>query len=227
LVTIQFAGTTAKPYVPGAECLPTTVDDAEPDDDDSDYDTDDDGSDEEISVSDDDEAEAAVDDEEPMDKFEKAQIVSEIRVLNQEEHRQIAAYQLKKQLSIVKAQHTDSRKRRNDDVKLDDELVEKQTRRDAGDGLPRLNDIEQFHKKIRRQDKDERMKQVEEGRTDRGEFGKPKKRGPHVGRTNRELAKRKNYQMIRQKVRGKNRQRSFREQQQSLREYLLKHKGTK
>jgi hypothetical protein len=194
LVTIQFAGTTAKPYVPGAECLPTTVADAEPDDDDdSDYDTDNDESDEEICISgmfvivvtflilyisddDGDEAEVAIDEDEPMDKFEKAQIVSEMRILNQEEHQQIANYQLKKQLSIIKSQHTDSRKRRNDDVRLDDELVEKQTRRDAGDGLPRLNDIEQFHKKIRRQDKDERMKQVEDGRTDRGDYGKPKKR---------------------------------------------------
>lgn len=110
-----------------------------------------------------------------MDKCEKAQIVSEIRVLNQEEHRQIAAYQLKKQLGTVK-QSTVTVKRRNDDVRLDEELVEKQARRDAGDGLPRLNDIEQFHKKIRRQDKDERMQQVEGGRTDRSEYGKPKKR---------------------------------------------------
>uniref|UniRef100_A0A914REE8 SDA1 C-terminal domain-containing protein n=1 Tax=Parascaris equorum TaxID=6256 RepID=A0A914REE8_PAREQ len=49
--------------------------------------------------------------------------------------------------------------------------------------------------------------------------------GAHVGRTNRELAKRKNYQMVRQKVRGKNRKRSFRDQQLSLKKYLLKQSG--
>lgn len=96
---------------------------------------------------------------------------------------------------------------------------------------------------MRRQTKEERLEQIREGREGRPEYGKPKKRviqlkfnfhwmiyifkGAHVGRTNRELAKRKNYQMVRHKVRGKNRQRSFRDRQISLRNYLLRQQGKK
>lgn len=43
------------------------------------------------------------------------------------------------------------------------------------DGLPRLNDIEHFHKRPK-QNKLERKAQVEAGREGRGDFGKPKKR---------------------------------------------------
>lgn len=114
--------------------------------------------------------------------------------------------------------------------------------RNAPDGLPRLSAIEQFHKKPRRQTKAERLEQVRQGRENRPEYGRPKKtvktllhvfihrfnfQGAHVGRTNRELAKRKNFQMVRQKIRGKNRQRSFRDRQISLRKYLLKQTGRK
>lgn len=42
-------------------------------------------------------------DEEPIDKAEKAQMVSENRILSQDEHRKIAAYQLKKQVIIALA----------------------------------------------------------------------------------------------------------------------------
>lgn len=68
------------------------------------------------------------------------------------------------------------RKRKNDDVRLEEELAEKMARREQGDGLARLNDIEHFSKKIRRQTKEERLAQVKEGREGRDEFGKPKKR---------------------------------------------------
>lgn len=157
---------------------------------------------------------------------EKAKMISETRILTQDEFRKIRAYQLKKKL-LTNRQIAGSKKRRNDDIKLDEELDEKIARREEGDGLPRLNDIEHFHKKFRKQTKEERLSSAREGREGREEYGKPKKRGAHVGRTNRELAKRKNYQMVRQKIRGKNRQRSFRDQQHSLRKYLLRQAGRK
>lgn len=47
-------------------------------------------------------------------------------------------------------------------------------RRGAGDGLPRLKDIEHFHKK-KKQSKAERLESVKEGRDEEREFGKPKK----------------------------------------------------
>ena len=90
-----------------------------------------------------------------------------------------------------------------------------------------MNDILHFHKKIRRQSKEERLQSAQEGRTDRDEFNKPKKRGPHVGMTNREMAKHKDFRMVRHKIRGRNRQRSFRDRQQSLRKYLLHQAGGK
>ncbi|EJW73699.1 hypothetical protein WUBG_15394 [Wuchereria bancrofti] len=71
------------------------------------------------------------------------------------------------------------------------------------------------------------METVKKGREGRQQFGKPKKTGAHVGRTNRELMKRKNFQMVRHKLRGKNRQRSFKERQESLRKYLLRQAGRK
>ncbi|CAK5109055.1 unnamed protein product [Meloidogyne enterolobii] len=97
----------------------------------------------------------------------------------------------------------------------------------ALDGLPRLKNIEHFSKK-RKQTKEERMEQVRLGREDRATtYAKPKKKGAHVGRTNRELAKRKNFKMVQHKMRGKNRQRSFRDRQLSLRNYLLRQQGKK
>uniref|UniRef100_A0A0M3IKB9 Protein SDA1 n=1 Tax=Ascaris lumbricoides TaxID=6252 RepID=A0A0M3IKB9_ASCLU len=164
--------------------------------------------------------------EEEPSAEEKAKKISETRILTQEEFRKIRVYQMKKQIA-TKRQIEGTKKRRNDDIKLDEELEEKFARREEGDGLPRLKDIEQFHKKIYRQSKEERIASVEAGRESREQFGRPKKKGAHVGRTNRELAKRKNYQMVRQKVRGKNRKRSFRDQQLSLKKYLLKQSGKK
>lgn len=90
-----------------------------------------------------------------------------------------------------------------------------------------MSNIVQFHKKVGRQNKKERLEQVKEGRSDRDEYKKKKKNGPHVGRTNANMAKRKNYQMVQHKVRGKNRQRSFRDQQTSLRNYLIRQSGRK
>uniref|UniRef100_A0A0N4V820 Protein SDA1 n=1 Tax=Enterobius vermicularis TaxID=51028 RepID=A0A0N4V820_ENTVE len=156
----------------------------------------------------------------------KAEVVSESRILTQEEFRKIHAFQLRKQVVSGK-QLLKKQKRKLDDITLDEELEEKMARLDEGDGLPRLKDIEHFHKKIRRQTKEERMKQAAEGRPDKDVYSKPKKAGPHVGRTNRQLAKRKNFQMVRQKIRGRNRQRSFRDQQKTLRNYLLRQSGRK
>lgn len=48
-------------------------------------------------------------------------------------------------------------------------------RRSMADGLPRLKDIELFHKKIARHSKEERLASVASGRAGRQEFNKPKK----------------------------------------------------
>lgn len=156
----------------------------------------------------------------------KAETISGSRILTEKDFLKIRAFQLKKQLTSNKKLIA-GEKRRLDDIKLDEELEEKMMRLNEGDGLPRLKDIELFHKKIYRQNKEERKKQAEVAKEDKEAFKKPKKKGPHVGRTNREMAKHKAFQMVRHKVRGKNRQRSFRDQQNSLRKYLLRQAGRK
>lgn len=158
--------------------------------------------------------------------LEKARLVSDSRILTDDDFKKIRAHQIKKQLTSANPNFKNS-KMTNDDQKLLDDVKERIGKASEGDGLPRLNAITQFHKKVRRQTKAERLEQIKEGRTDRDEYKKKKKNGPHVGRTNANLAKHKNFQMVRQKVRGKNRQRSFRDQQQSLRNYLLKQAGRK
>nr|pir hypothetical protein Y39B6B.a [imported] - Caenorhabditis elegans [Caenorhabditis elegans] len=51
--------------------------------------------------------------------------------------------------------------------------------------------------------------------------------GAHVGRTNDQNSKKKVFAMVKNKIRGRNRQRSFRDQQKSLRHYLMRQSGRK
>uniref|UniRef100_A0A7E4UXG3 Protein SDA1 n=1 Tax=Panagrellus redivivus TaxID=6233 RepID=A0A7E4UXG3_PANRE len=158
-------------------------------------------------------------------QIEKAKAVSEARILTDADFKKIRTHQLKKK---VGATDKDNRKRTNDDRAVDEEVAEKRARRElGGDGLPRLNDIVYFHKKLQRQSKEERLAASAEGREGREEFGRPKKKGAHVGRTNREMAKKKDFRMVQQKIRGRNRQRSFRDRQATLRKYLIRQAGGK
>ncbi|CAJ0586519.1 unnamed protein product, partial [Mesorhabditis spiculigera] len=172
-------------------------------------------------------AESVAADEQKPD--EKAATVSTDRILTQSDHKKIRQWQMKKQILGAKKLARGGKKREhltNSDRKIEEEVLETFQTRETRDGLPRLNAIEHFHKK-KKETKAERMERIQEGREGRGEFGKPKKNGPHVGRTNREQAKKKVFSMVRAKKRGENRQRSFRDQQKSLRNYLLRQSGRK
>uniref|UniRef100_A0A183BTX4 Protein SDA1 n=1 Tax=Globodera pallida TaxID=36090 RepID=A0A183BTX4_GLOPA len=158
-----------------------------------------------------------------LESVARAQQISSSRILGDADFRLIRIRQLRRQARLERG---GAKRLTNDEARLDEQIQEKFARTELGDGLPRLGDIEHFHRKIRRQSKAERMEQVKEGRPGKEAYGKPKK-GPHVGRTNREMAKRKPAQMIRQKVRGRNRQRSFRDRQKTLRTYLLRQQGKK
>lgn len=156
-------------------------------------------------------------------KLEKAKLVSETRILSDADFKKIRVHQLKKKVGATDTK----RKRTLDDERLDEEMAEKRARRDTGgDGLQRLNDIVHFYKKLKTS-KEEKVAQAEEGREDRDFFKKPKKNGPHVGRNKYQVAKNKDFRMVRQKIRGKNRQQSFRDRQKSLRNYLLRQAGRK
>ncbi|CAJ0949991.1 unnamed protein product, partial [Mesorhabditis belari] len=160
---------------------------------------------------------------------EKAATISNDRILTQAEFKKIRQWQIKKHILGSKRLARGGKKREhltNDDRLIEEEVLQTFQTRDTSDGLPRLNAIEHFHKK-KKETKAERLERVEEGREGREDYGKKKKNGPHVGRTNRELAKKKVFQMVRAKKRGQNRQRSFRDQQKSLRNYLLRQSGRK
>ncbi|CAI4223660.1 unnamed protein product [Auanema sp. JU1783] len=160
---------------------------------------------------------------EKKETLRKASKISTDRILTQDEFRRIRQYQMKKQLVGEKRLKKQLGKgAKSDDLQLIEEMTEKLNQKNA-DGLPRLKDIEHFHKK-KKQTKEERQAQCENNEND---YRKVKKNGPHVGRNNRQLAKNKVFDMVKNKVRGKNRQRSFRDQQKSLKNYLMRQAGRK
>lgn len=69
--------------------------------------------------------------------------------------------------------------------------------------LVKLSDIENIYKK-RKHDKQTRIESVKKGQVDREKFGyKDGRMNEHCSKTNREKRKKKNFQMIRHKVKGK------------------------
>merc|ERR1712136_152533 len=140
----------------------------------------------------------------------KAAAISLSRILTDKDFAKIDAAQVKKQLLLSKSQ----RKRR-----ADDDITETTNRNE----LVRLDDIERIHKK-RRHDKDTRLATVLEGRADREKpTMKPKRQNPFASTTNKEKAKKKNFMMLKQKAKGKQK-RSFKDKQIALTKSLLKQK---
>lgn len=92
--------------------------------------------------------------------------------------------------------------------------------------IVKLKDIEMIYKK-RRTDKQARIDSIKKGREGREKFGyKDGRQNVHCSKTNREKSKNKNFQMIRQKVRGKVKK-SFRDKQLALRKHLIQQKKMK
>lgn len=90
----------------------------------------------------------------------------------------------------------------------------------------RLTDIEMIYKK-RKTDKEARIESIKKGREGREKFGfKDGRQNIHCSKTNREKEKAKNFQMIRQKARGKVKK-SFRDKQMALRKHLIQQKKMK
>ncbi|UMM38214.1 hypothetical protein L5515_009725 [Caenorhabditis briggsae] len=231
------------------EQLQNPEDDEEEEVDDEEEEEEEDEEEEEEDVDDEEEEEEDVDDEEDVEDEEedsedvkssaapesveedpkkKATKNSMDRILTQEDFKNIRAYQLKKQLIGEKRLKKQMGKgRSNADERIVEEMTEKLEMKRSTDGLARLSDIEHFYKK-KRQTKEERMADIAAGRADEDyKFGRPKKNGAHVGRTNEQNSKKKVFAMVKNKVRGRNRQRSFRDQQKSLRNYLMRQSGRK
>nr|CAG4636021.1 EOG090X030C [Eubosmina coregoni] len=144
------------------------------------------------------------------ERRQKAATVSLSRILTDKDFVRIDAAQVKKQLEVAKAQ----RKRKIADD-LDDSIKRGE--------LVKLDDIEKVYKK-RRHDKDSRLATVLGGRADREKPSrKPKRQNPFASTTNREKTKNKNFMMLKQKAKGKQK-RSFKDKQLALRNSLLKQK---
>lgn len=141
----------------------------------------------------------------------KAAEVTVTRLLTDDDFKRIDAAQIRKQMVVPKKHNSKGVKRPlEEEPKPKGELV-------------LLGDIENIYKK-RKHDKQQRINSVKEGQADRERFGyKDGRLNPFSSKTNREKRKKKNFMMIKHKVRGKIK-RSFKEKQIALRNYLIKQK---
>merc|ERR1711915_973442 len=134
------------------------------------------------------------------EKEAKAKEVTASRFLTDEDFRKIDAAQLKKQVTGVKKKKGKKQKR--------EELVQ-------------LDNIELIHGK-KKTDKAARMEAIMKGREGREKFGRGKRKlNEHASTTNKVKAKKKNFSMMKHKIKKKVKK-SFREKQQELQKRLKK-----
>jgi len=141
----------------------------------------------------------------------KAIEVTSSRILTDDDFKRIEKAQLRKQVQGFS-------KSRNKRRRLDEDkpLVNNTKPRDE---LVDLANIEMIHKK-RRHDKEARLATVMEGRKDREKFGAKKgKSNEFASTTNKEKMKKKNFMMMKHKLKRKTK-RSFVEKQKTLRNSL-------
>lgn len=234
IVVKQFAALEAKGYLAGAECLDVDREEEEVEEADaSDGSDSDEGSWIDVPQSDQeephsDEGDAGTsggeEEEDGLSKEERAELVSSGRILSQEDFRKIHLQQLRKKVDSAGGKNagnmSEKRKRK---VQESVELAELNAEQRGA--LPKLSDIERMHKKPK-QNKESRLESVAVGREGREKFGRPKPKGPHVGKTNKKTAKNKNFMMVRQKQKSKGK-RSYREKQRALEKYMTQQRKMK
>ncbi|XP_051960277.1 protein SDA1 homolog [Xyrauchen texanus] len=140
----------------------------------------------------------------------KAAVVSNSRLLTQEDFKKIRIAQMAKEVNAAPGK---GQKRKN---------LESDEEEEKGEILS-LRDIEHLHKKPK-SDKETRLATAMAGRTDKKDFIKKRsKLNPYASTSNKEKKRKKNFMMMRhsQNVRTKGK-RSFREKQIALRDSLLK-----
>jgi protein SDA1 len=150
------------------------------------------------------------------EKVARAKEVTLGKILTDEDFRRIEAAQLKKEVVGVR-KGGKGKKRTAEDADLDDAEEPDAGRKE----LVNLDDIEMIYKK-RRHDKEARMETVKQGREGREKFGggkKTKKDGASM--TNKQKSKKKNFSMMKHKIKAKGKK-SFREKQVALKKRLLK-----
>jgi len=222
----EFGETDAAEFVPGAEVIEEEEDEDEDGEEGGDEDS---GAEEE--ESDDEEGEEGEDEnenrEEKMltleEKKEKARAMTLSKILTDEDFKKIDAAQLKKQVVGVRKggnKTKKGRKRKADEANLaevDDEEVEAEGGRKE---LVNLEDIEMIYKK-KRHDKETRMAAIKGGRDEEKKFGHKDKKDPNASKTNKQKSKKKNFSMMKHKIKAKGKK-SFREKQMALKKRLIK-----
>merc|ERR1719450_429060 len=221
----QFGESDAVDFIPGAEIL------AQENEDDDEGDSDDNDEDEE--EEDDEEGQADEKSEKKDDiltleeKEQKARDATLGRILTDEDFRKIAAAQLRKQVEGVRKVQRKGTKRKAQEYEEDEEgwvNIEHDEEDDSlvqgRQELVNLDDIELVHKK-KRHDKEARIESVMAGREGREKFGHISKKGPGASLTNKQKSKKKNFSMMKHKIKARGKK-SFREKQVALKKRLLK-----
>merc|ERR1712010_105282 len=152
------------------------------------------------------------------EKKEKARATTLSRVLTDEDFKKIDAAQLKKQVVGVRKGGKRGKKRKAEEANLaeeDEEEVEGGRRE-----LVNLEDIEMIYKK-KRHDKETRMAAIKGGRDEEKKFGHKDKKDPNASKTNKQKSKKKNFSMMKHKIKAKGKK-SFREKQMALKKRLIK-----
>ena len=159
------------------------------------------------------------------EKTQKARDATVGRILSDEDFRKIAAAQLRKQVEgvrKVKKTTQKGRKRKAEEANIDDDDDWNNVDEEEGgrEELVNLDAIEMVHKK-KKHDKEARLATVIAGREGREKFGHISKKGPGASMTNKQKAKKKNFSMMKHKIKAKGKK-SFREKQVALKKRLLK-----
>ena len=157
------------------------------------------------------------------EKTQKARDATVGRILSDDDFRKIAAAQLRKQVEGVrKLKKTPKKgvKRTASEANIDYDLNDDDEEATGRDELVNLDAIEMIHKK-KRNDKEARLASVIAGREGREKFGHISKKGPGASLTNKQKAKKKNFSMMKHKIKTKGKK-SFREKQQALKKRLIK-----
>ncbi|CAF4038000.1 unnamed protein product [Rotaria sordida] len=214
------------------------IDVSHSDDDDDDHDDDDDNEEEDDDNNEENDNQQQDHKQENIDKMEKemteeerrerAISISTQRILTQHDFEQLKMIEMKKRIqdrrkNRLEQSISNTGKRKTISIDTDSDSDNENNKNSQENlGLISLKDIERVHKK-RAHDKESRLETVIAGREGRPKFGKWKKEKGQAGTTNKEKLKTKNFQMLKPKLRKKQK-RSFRDKQIALRDALLKDK---
>ena len=216
----QFGESDVVDFIAGAEVLGNEESDEEEEEEDESGEDDDEEEDEEV------EGESTDKNNDVMtleEKTQKARDATVGRILSDDDFRKIAAAQLRKQVEGVrKPKKTPKKglKRTASEANIDDDWNDDEEEVTGREELVNLDAIEMIHKK-KRHDKEARMATVIAGREGREKFGHISKKGTGASLTNKQKAKKKNFSMMKHKIKTKGKK-SFREKQQALKKRLIK-----